>query len=232
MVGNTLFISLYTLLTGFPIPIILALLIHSARNLRLKGSAQFITYAPHFISTVVMVGIMLDALSVRGGWINRLLTTLGGDSIMFMGEPAWFSTIFVASEIWQNAGWASIIYVAALSSVDPGLHEAAIMDGATRMQRIWHVDIPGILPTIVIMLVLRSGRIMSLDFEKIFLMQNTMNVSASEVISTFIYKRGFASGLPEFSYGAAIGLFNAVINFILLLSVNAAAKRLSQTALW
>ena len=150
VVGNTLFISLYTLLAGFPIPIILALLIHSARNLRLKGSAQFITYAPHFISTVVMVGIMLDALSVRGGWINRLLTTLGGDSIMFMGEPAWFSTIFVASEM----------------------------------------------------------------------------------ISTFIYKRGFASGLPEFSYGAAIGLFNAVINFILLLSVNAAAKRLSQTALW
>ncbi len=229
---NTLEISIYSLVAGFPIPIILALALNNTQNVKFKKTAQMVTYAPFFISTVVMVGIIMLFLSPRLGMINSIIELFGGQPKMFMGEPKWFSSVYVWSDIWQRAGWGTIIYLAALSGVDPSLHEAAIVDGASKLQRVRHIDIPGIMPTVVILLILNVGQLMNVGFEKALLMQNSLNLQRSEIIATYIYKVGLAANLPNFSYAAAIGLFNSIINFVLIVIVNQIAKKMSDTSLF
>ena len=199
---------------------------------RFKKTAQMVTYAPHFISTVVLVGLLIQFLSPRFGAVNAVIKAFGFDSILFMGEPELFWSVYVWSGIWQEAGWGTIIFLAALASIDPTLHEAAIVDGASKLQRTWRIDVPGILPTAVILLILRVGQLMNVGFEKVILMQNPLNLQSSEIIQTFVYKIGIESNLPAYSYSAAIGLFNSVINFALIVTVNEIAKRVSNTSLW
>nr|WP_248930898.1 ABC transporter permease subunit [Paenibacillus hamazuiensis] len=227
---NTLGISLYELLVAFPAPIALALLLNQVTSERFKKFVQTVTYAPHFISVVVVVGMLYLFLSPKHGLVNIALQGLGMEPIYFMAKAEWFKTIFVFSGIWQNLGWATIIYLAALSGVNPDLHEAAVVDGATKVQRIRHIDLPSIMPTIMILLILNVGHMMSVGFEKVYLMQNQLNVDSSEVIQTYVYKSGLLNA--QFSYSAAIGLFNSVVNFILLITVNQLAKKMKQASLW
>lgn len=227
---NTIGISVYSLAAGFPIPILLALSINEVTNKRFKKTVQLVTYAPHFISTIVMVSMMIQFLSPRVGMINHIIAAFGGERVNFLAVPQYFKTIYVLSGIWQNAGYGSIIYLGVLSSIDQELYEAAIADGATKLQRIWYIDIPGIIPTATIMLILNTGRIMSVGFEKIFIMQNPLNYRTSEVIATYIYKLGVERA--DFSFASAIGLFNSVINLILIVTVNKIASNLSETSLW
>jgi ABC-type polysaccharide transport system permease subunit len=179
-----------------------------------------------------MVGIVIQFLAPGLGILARILRSLGIGADRYMGDPRLFKHIYVWSGIWQNLGWGSIVYLAALSSIDPELHEAARIDGASRIQRILHIDVPGILPTAIILLILNAGRVMNLGFEKVFLMQNPLNINSSEIITTYVYKVGLASEIPNYSYATAIGLFNAVVNLILILSVNRAARRVGGTSLW
>lgn len=230
LLGNTLTISFYSLLAGFPLPIILALLLNYTPKQGLKRFAQTVSYAPHFISIVVLAGMLNVFLSPRSGFINTLLGYLGVQPIFFLGSPAWFKHIYVWSGVWQSAGWSSIIYLAALSGVSPELHEAAIIDGANKLQRIWSIDIPTIMPTMVILLVMNFGSIMNVGYEKAFLLQNSLNMTSSEIISTYTYKIGIQDA--QYSYSTAIGLFNNVINFTMLMIVNKAAKALSGSSLW
>jgi ABC-type polysaccharide transport system permease subunit len=199
---------------------------------RFKKVAQIVTYMPYFISTVVMVGIIIQFTSPKVGVINFLITGLGGEAIDFMAKPDLFRHIYVWTNIWQGTGWSAIIYLSALAGIDPGLHEAAMIDGASRFKRMIHVDIPGILPTITILLIMRAGQIMNVGFEKAFLMQNNLNLGTSELISTYVYKVGLASAAADFSYAAAIGLFNSVINLLLIASVNYISTKTSETSLW
>ncbi len=227
---NTLTTSLYSLAAGCPIPIILAIALHNLPSIRLKKVAQTATYMPHFISIVVLVGMMSAFLSPRSGFVNTIIKAFGGKAIYFFGESKWFYHLYVWSGVWQNSGWSSIIYMAALSGVNLELHESAIIDGANKLQRIWNIDIPSIVPTMVILLILNFGRLMSVGFEKVFLMQNSLNINVSEVISTYTYKIGLVQA--EFSYSTSIGLFNNVINFTLVIIVNQIARKLSDTSLW
>ncbi len=228
--NNTLSISLYSLVVGFPCPIILAIMLNEVRHKHYKKTIQMVTYAPYFISNVVMVGIMVCFLSTRMGIVNQLIRLLGGEPVSFMTRPELFQTIYVLTGVWQSVGFSAIIYIAVLSGIDPQLHEAAIMDGASKLKRIRHIDIPGIIPTAIILLILSLGNIMNVGFEKILLMQNKLNLSASEVISTYTYSVGLIGG--EFGFSTAVGLFNSVINFILLVLVNQLAKHLGETSLW
>ena len=230
LIQNTVLLSGYELLLGFPIPIILALMMNVVTGRRFKRTVQMVTYAPHFISTVVIVGMLGVFLSKNFGLANHLLAALGGERIFFLGRAAWFRSLYVFSEVWQNAGWGTIIYLAALSVIDPEQHEAAVVDGATLWQRVWHIDIPGIMPTIVILLILNVGRIMNLGFEKAFLMQNALNLQVSEIIPTYVYKVGLIDA--RYSFSAAVDLFRTVINFTLLVSVNRIAKLMGQSGLW
>ncbi|MEK3700844.1 ABC transporter permease subunit [Paenibacillus sp. FSL R10-2199] len=229
LLWNTLSINLFSLLIAFPVPIMLALLINEIGSKRYSKLLQNVTYIPHFISVVVIVGILSVLLSPSGP-VNMLIQALGGTPTRFMESAAWFKTIFISSNIWQNMGWQSIIYIAALSGINPQLYEAAKMDGASRIRRIWHVSLPGIIPVIVILLILDIGQFMNIGFEKILLMQNNLNLEASDVISTFVYTTGILKG--EYSYTAAIGLFNSLINLTLLLLVNRFARKTSDTSLW
>lgn len=230
LIRNTLSISIYQLAAGFPIPILLALGLNEVSNLRFKKTVQLVTYAPYFISTVVLVSLVIQLLSPRIGLINVIITALGGQEQNFMGNPDYFRTIYVVSDIWKVTGYNAIIYIAALASIDPSLYEAARVDGASRLQKIIHVDIPGILPTIIILLILESGKIMSVGFEKVYLMQNDLNLVNSEIISTYVYKIGLLNA--QFSYSTAVGLFNSVINLILILSVNRLARKWGDIGLW
>jgi putative aldouronate transport system permease protein len=230
LIKNTLGISLYELAVGFPIPIVLALALNELRNGTFKKWVQTVTYAPHFISVVVMSGMIIAFASPGTGLINFAIKALGGEPIQFLSEPGWFKSVFVLSGVWQSMGWGTIIYLAALAGVDPQQHEAAMIDGATRLQRVWHINLPSIVPTMVILLILNVGSFMSVGFEKVFLLQNPLNLESSDVISTYVYRSGLVQG--QFSFAAAIGLFNAVINFILLLTVNRIARRLNETSLW
>jgi putative aldouronate transport system permease protein len=232
IIRNTLEISLYTLIAGFPLPIILALSLNCSLSKRFKKTVQMIAYAPYFISTVVMVGMIMQFLSPKIGFVNRGIGFLGISPIHFLGDAGWFSSVYVWSGIWQHLGWSSIIYLAALSTVDPNLHEAAIVDGASRFKRVIHIDIPRILPTIIVLLIIQSGQIMNVGFEKVILLQNSLNLSRSEIITTYVYKVGLVSSIPNYSYGAAIGLFNSVINVILILSVNKLSKTITNQSLW
>ena len=230
LIGNTLGLSLYSLFVGFPTPILLALMMNELRSERVKRVVQTITYAPHFISMVVMCSMIILFLSPSSGVLNRIIELLGGQSVYFMGKPEYFKTIYVLSGVWQNTGWSSIIYMAALSGIDPQLHEAATIDGASRLQRVWHINLPGILPTAVILLIMNCGSLMSIGFEKAFLLMNDLNRAAAEIISTFVYQRGLID--RNYSSAAAIGLFNSAINLVLLLGVNTIARRISDTSLW
>lgn len=230
IIRNTVGISLYSLVVGFPFPIIFALMVNEITNLRFKKLVQTISYLPHFLSTVVVVSMLMTFLSPSVGVINRVIEIFGGDPIYFMTEPSWFKSLYVFSGIWQSYGWNSIIYLAAIASIDRQQYEAADVDGATTFQKMRYVTLPGIMPTAVIMLILQSGSIMSVGFEKVFLMQNNLNVASSEVISTYVYKVGLLGS--DFSFSASIGLFNSVINFGMLMLVNAIARRVGESSLW
>lgn len=230
LIENTVGLSLYHLAVSFPIPIVFALFINQLSREKFRKFVQTITYAPHFISTVVLVGMLYVFLSPSTGLVNHALAYFINGPIHFMGDDRWFKTLHVLSSVWQSTGWAAIIYLAALSAVDPALHEAAIMDGASKLQRIRHIDLPGILPTAIILLILNIGNLMTVGFEKTYLMQTPLNVASSEVIATYVYKTGLLGA--QYSYSAAIGLFDSVINFTLLVAVNRLARRVSSTSLW
>ena len=232
LVSNTLGISLYELVAGFPVPIIIALALHVTMRGLFRKTVQYTIYLPHFISTVVMVGIILQFLSPKIGIVNMALQWLGMEAVDFMGTPAYFKSIFVWSGIWQNAGWGTIIYLATLAGVDQSLHEAATVDGASRLRRVLHIDIPAIAPTMIVLLILQTGHIMNVGFEKVLLLQNPINLQASEVISTYVYKIGLASAAADFSFSTTIGLFNSAVNLVLLLIVNQIARKGSETSLW
>jgi len=230
LMGNTLSVSILTLIFTFPLPIILALLLNQLPSLKYKKLVQTTVYAPHFISTVVMVGMIFLFTSPSSGLINKILEGLGGKAIHFTAEPGWFVPLYVISEVWQSTGWGSILYLAALSGVSPELHEAALVDGANKFQRVWHVDIPGILPTIVIMMILNAGKIMNVGFEKAYLMQTSLNIRASEIIATYVYKRGVLKS--QISLSTAVGLFDSVVNMILVISVNWISRRVTDSSLF
>lgn len=230
LIKNTLYISFYQLIVGFPIPILLALALNEVKSARFKKTVQMVTYAPYFISTVVMVSIIMLFLSPRLGIVNTIAGALGFEAVNYLGEPGMFRTIYVLSDVWQTMGYSAVIYLAALAGVDPSLYEAAKVDGANRFQKILNVDLPGILPAAVIILILSVGNIMALGFEKMYLLQNPLNLSSSEIISTYVYKIGLLNA--NYSFATAVGLFNSLINLVLLLVVNAIAKRASNTSLW
>ena len=229
---NTLSVSLYSLIASFPLPIILALILHSFPGTRYTTVFPTVLYLPHFISVVVMIGMIMQLFNPLSGVFGLAYQAVTG-SIMpdIFANPGAFSHIYVWSGIWQGLGWGSIIYMAALSGVDMELHESAQIDGASRFQRVLHIDLPAILPTASIMLIMNAGGIMNIGFEKVLLLQNDLNRSRSEVISTYVYKVGLMSG-GDFSYATAVGLFNSVINFALLIIVNYVTKRLGETSLW
>lgn len=228
---NTLTVSIYSLVVNFPLPIILALILNNVKNAKFKKFAQTITYLPHFISVVVLVGMMSIFFSPNSGIIVSILRFFGVEQIPnLMGDPDAFKHMYVWSDVWQSIGWNSIIYMAALTGVDPALHEAAKIDGANKLQRIWNIDLPAIMPTMAIMLIMSFGKIMSVGYEKVYLMQNSLNLSAAEVISTYVYKMGLLN--RQYSYSAAIGMFNNVINFVLVITVNKIVKKLSGSGLW
>ncbi|WNQ12291.1 ABC transporter permease subunit [Paenibacillus aurantius] len=230
LIWNTLSISLYELAVGFPVPIILALAFNEVRTGFFKKMVQTVTYAPHFISVVVMAGMIITFLSPTTGIITHMLEWIGLNPPDFLTDPRWFKTMYVLSGVWQGAGWGTIIYLAALSGVDPGLHEAAIIDGASRFQRMRHINIPAIVPTMTILLILNMGSLLGVGFEKILLLQNPLNMEASNVISTFVYQSGLVDA--QYSFSTAVGLFNSVINATLLVVVNQIVRRTSENSLW
>ncbi len=230
LIRNTIVLSIYQLVAGFPLPIILALMLNQSNNPKFRKFVQTVTYAPHFVSIVVLGGIIFILLSPSSGVINHFLEMLGHERIFFMGDPRWYRTIYVASGLWQSTGWSAIVFVAALSSIDPSLYESARVDGANKWHLIRHIDIPGILPTIIIMLILSLGRLFGVGFDKSYLLQNELNVGVSEVISTYVYKIGLLSA--QFSYASAVGVFNNIINLILLVTVNKIARTVSDISLW
>ncbi len=227
---NTVSLSLYQLVVSFPIPIILALVLNELQSKHYKKLVQTVTYAPYFLSTVVMVGLIDAFLYPKTGLLNNLMIRLGGTSRNFMAEAGSFQTIFVLSHIWKAAGWGSIIYMAALASVDPQLYEAARIDGASRLKIMLYVTLPAIAPTAIIMLIRDCGSIMNVGFEKVFLMQNDLNLTRSQVISTYVYEVGMVNS--QYSYSTAVNLFNSVINLVMLLCVNRIARSVSETSLW
>ena len=232
VIKNTLIISIQTLIMSFPIPVILALALNATKNERWKKAVQFTVYAPYFISTVVMASIIIQFLSPSVGAYGYFCKVLGIQSEVLMGVPEYFSTIYATTNIWQYSGYSSIIYLAALTTIDPCLHEAATIDGAGRLRRIWHVDIPGIMPTMITLLILSVGQMLQIGFEKVLLLQNPLNTISSEIISTYVYRMGIKSAMPRFSYAASIGFLNSVVNVILLVSVNKASKKLFNNGIW
>jgi len=229
IIGNTVRISLYSLAT-FPIPVILALMVNDVRHEGYKRVVQMITYAPHFVSTVVVCSVVMMFTNISSGIINKTIELLGGKAIDFMTKPAYFAPIYVISGLWQNMGWNAIIYIAALAGIDPEYYEAAYIDGATNFQITRHINIPCIMPTVIIMLILNTGNILSVGFEKVYLLQNALNLPASRTISTYVYEMGLESG--QYSFSAAIGLFNNVVNVVIILLVNKIAKLVTDTGLW
>ena len=230
LIKNTLGISLYSLIAGFPVPILLAIMINECTSTKFKKTVQLITYAPHFISTVVMVSVVLMLMAPRAGMINNVIALLGGERVDFIAKPEYFKSIYVWSGIWQSMGYNSIIYIAALSGIDPSLYEAATVDGASKLQRIVNIDLPGILPTIIIQLIMQCGRLMNVGHEKVLLMQNNLNMSSSDIISTYVYRIGLENA--RYSFSAAVGMFNSVINTFLLILVNTISRKVSETSLW
>ena len=226
---NTVTISALSILLTFPLPIILALLVNEVRNGKVRKGFQIISYAPHFISTVVVCSMVILFTAPNGGVVNQIIEFFGGKSHNFMNDPESFKWVYLISDIWQGMGWGAIIYYATLSSVDRNLHEAAEIDGANRLQRVLHINIPVLIPTIVIMLILRFGSIMSVGYEKVYLLQTALNTSASEVISTYVYKTGLEGA--DFSFSTAVGLFNSLVNCFFLIVVNKISDKLTGSSL-
>ena len=230
---NTIRLSLYSLIAGFPLPIILALMMNALRKQQIRSFVQNVTYMPHFISTVVMVGILNQFFNTRVGTFAHIWKMFSYELVPdLLASATSFTHMYVWSGVWQGMGWGSIIYMAALSNVDETLHEAAMIDGASRFKRILCIDFPAIVPTISITLILRCGSLMGIGFDKVYLMQNDLNLRASEVISTYVYKVGLQSSSSDFSYSTAIGLFNSVVNLLMLLTVNTISRRVGESSLW
>lgn len=227
---NTVVLSLESLILGFPLPILLALSLNEVRSIGYKKFVQNVTYAPHFLSVLVLVGVIKSFTNSDYGIVNLVIKHFGGEPYNWMQKDSLFRPLYIGSGIWQNIGWDSIIYIAALAGIDQSQHEAAMIDGASRMQRIWHINIPGIMPTMVILLILNSGHIMNIGFEKIYLMQNDLNLSVSDVISTYSYRIGLESA--QYSLSTAISLFNSLVNCLLLVIVNTCSRKLNETSLW
>lgn len=230
IIRNTLTISIYSLVAGFPFPIVLAIILNYVKNLRFKKFAQTVTYMPYFISTVVLVAMMSLFFSPTSGFVNTIIKACGGEPIYFMGISSLFPHMYVWSGIWQSMGYSSIIYIAALSGVSPELHESAVIDGANILQRIWHIDIPTILPTMIILLIMSLGNVMNVGYEKVYLMQNDLIADVSEIISTYVYKIGLVNN--QFSFSTAIGLMNNLINFTILVAANKISNKIFGSGLW
>lgn len=230
LIKNTVGISAYSLLVGFPIPIVFALMLNYLRHEKLKKTVQMVSYAPYFISTVIMCGMLIIFLQPDTGIFNIIRRFFGLESLAYLSKPEFFKSIYVWSGVWQGLGWSSIIYISSLSGVDFQLHEAAIVDGASKLQRIWHVDLPSIKPTIVMLLILSMGQLMNVGFEKVFLLQNPLNFTSSDVISTYVYRVGLINN--DYGYSTAVGLFNSAINLFLVVSANKLAKKLTSESLW
>lgn len=230
IIKNTLVISVYSLIAGFPLPICLAIILNYVKNLRFKKFAQTVTYMPYFISTVVLVAMMDLFFSPTSGFVNTIIKGFGGEPIYFMGISSLFPHMYVWSGIWQSMGYSSIIYIAALSGVSPELHEAAVIDGANILQRIWHIDVPTIMPTMIILLIMSCGNIMNVGYEKVYLMQNDLIIDVSEIISTYVYRIGLINN--QFSFSTAIGLMNNLINFIILVAANKLSNKIFGSGLW
>ncbi|SNY72274.1 ABC transporter permease [Paractinoplanes atraurantiacus] len=229
LLKNTFILAFYLVLASFPIPILLAIALNEIRNGWFKRTVQMVTYAPYFISTVVVVSITILLLAPNG-IVNDGIGNVGAGPIDFLGDPNFFRHVYVWSDVWQTAGYSAVIYMAALAGIDPALHESAKVDGASRLQRIRHIDLPGIMPTAVIMLILGVGNMMAIGFEKAYLLQNSLNLAQSEIIPTYVYKTGLINA--DFSMATAVGLFNSVVNLCLLLVVNFVAKRVTGNGLW
>jgi putative aldouronate transport system permease protein len=231
LIANTFLLNLYSLIFAFPVPIVLAIMLHESPSAPFRRSIQTVTYLPNFISIVAIIGIMRMMLSPGSGSVNRLLGLVGVEPIYFMIEPGWFRPLYVMSGIWQTAGFGAIVYLAALASINPELYEAAIIDGTGRIQRTWHVSIPGILPVVAILFIFNMGNMLSSGFEKVLLMQHGTNMEVSDVIGTFIYRVGLTT-VGNYDLATAVGLFNTMINFTLLVTVNAVVRRVAGTGLW
>ena len=230
LIKNTLLISIYTMLIGFPVPIILALLINEVRGNLFKRSVQTISYLPHFLSAVIVCGIIRNMVSVDGGLVNAIVKAFGGTPVSFLSEPQYFRTIYIASGIWSGMGWASIIYIAAMAGLDQELYDAAKVDGAGVLKRMWHITIPGIMPVICLRLILQIGELMSVGSGKILLLYNSQIYSTADVISTYVYREGV--GKMNFSFATAIGLFESIVSLILVVGSNAVVKKLGQEGIW
>ena len=230
IIWNTFSISLYSIIFGFPVPIILAIIINELPGRKFKKLLQNITYIPHFISIVVLCGMLYLFLSPQYGIVNTILETFGMEPVGFLESSKYFKGVYVISEIWQESGWSSIIFIAALAGIDPSLYEAAKIDGAGRLKRIIHVSLPGIIPTIVTLLILKIGQIMSIGFEKAYLLQNDLNLNSSEIISTLVYKQGILQG--NIGYATAVGLMNSCLNLLLIIFANQFCKKFFDTSLW
>ena len=227
---NTVVISGLSIILGFPLPIVLALMVNEIQNGKIRKGFQIISYAPHFVSTVVVCSMVVLFTSPSHGIINQAIVALGGEANNFMMEPTVFKWVYIISDFWQGTGWGAIIYYATLSSVDKSLHEAAEIDGANRLQRIWYINVPVLIPTVVIMLIMRFGQIMNVGYEKVYLLQNGTNITGSEVISTYVYKVGLEQA--DFAFSTATGLFNSVVNCVFLVVVNKVCNKLSGSGLW
>lgn len=230
LIKNTVGISLYSILVGFPVPIILALLMNEVGNKYFKKGIQTIVYMPHFISSVVVVSIVNALLSPSSGLLNQIIEAFGGEAIYFMADPKYFKTIYVLQDIWKSAGYNSIVYLAALTSIDPTMYEAATVDGASKWDKLVRITLPSLLPTIIIMLILRMGTVFSVGYERIMLMYNEATYETADVISTYLYRRAFKSG--DYSFSAAVGMFNAVINYTIIMVFNKISAKVSEVSLW
>lgn len=232
IMANTLFLSVYSIVLNTVLPIILALFVNEIQHKWAKKTVQTISYAPYFISTVVVVGMLFSFSSIESGVFNRIIEFFGGNPSNLMESSFWFSTIYVVSGLWQGLGWWAIIYIGTLSNVDQSLHEAAVIDGANRMKRIWHINVPTILPMAIIMFIMSIGNMLNVGFEKVYLMQTSGNLTMSEIISTYVYRVSLMSKIPQYSYATAIGMFNSVINIVLLLIANAISRKAGETSLF
>ncbi|WP_336853645.1 ABC transporter permease [Sinomonas albida] len=230
ILGNTLWVAFLGLVIAFPIPIVLALLVNQLQSERFRKFTQTVLYSPALISTVVVVGIVFVLLSPRSGLVNNAIRLFGGQPVFFMGSTDWFRPVYVISDVWQNAGFSMVVYLAALAGIDPALHDAAKVDGATKFQRIRHIDLPGIMPVVTVLFILALGNLLNVGFEKALLMQTSLNLPVSEIIQTYVYHAGLQQA--QFSYSAAIGLFDSVLNLALLLTFNWVARRSNQASLW
>lgn len=230
LLRNTFLLGVYKLIFGFPAPIALALLLNEVRNAVFKKFVQTVSYLPHFISNVIVASMVIMFLSPTGGLVNQILKSLGFQTVNFMMEPGMFRSVYVLSEIWQHIGWETIIYLAALTAVDPQLYEAASMDGANRWRKLWHVTLPGIAPAIVIVFILNVGKVLEIGFEKVFLMYNPATYETADIISTYVYRVGLEQG--NFSYAAAIDLFMGIISLIFIWTANTISRKAGETSLW